>query len=85
MADRANIPPTSGIAKKKTYCDCTGTYNRSFLYRFLSWRVKVATICVYCKIMLGLHFVRCFRTLNECFTGENTPPLPCYVLIQLYI
>ena len=23
--------------------------------------------------------------LKECFTGENTPPLPCYVLIQLYI
>ena len=22
--------------------------------------------------------------LKECFTGENTPPLPCYVLIQLY-
>ena len=25
------------------------------------------------------------RILKECFTGENTPPLPCYVLIQLYI
>ena len=23
--------------------------------------------------------------LKECFTGENTPHLPCYVLIQLYI
>ena len=23
--------------------------------------------------------------LKECFTGENTPPLPCNVLIQLYI
>ena len=23
--------------------------------------------------------------LKECFTGENTPPLPCYVLIHLYI
>ena len=25
------------------------------------------------------------QQLKECFTGENTPPLPCYVLIQLYI
>ena len=26
-----------------------------------------------------------YFVLKECFTGENTPPLPCYVLIQLYI